>query len=126
MIKKTLFLVLAYLMSFIAVQGQYRFESYALHQVNLVDVNQGKVIENQTIVIHQDLIVGIYDADTFQEDDTIQLLNFKGHFVSPGLIDAHVHLGTDPSGEKFVLPICTIFKIEDGLITEDFTYYDNF
>jgi len=37
-----------------------------------------------------------------------------------------ISTGTDPSGEAFVLPICTIFKIENGLITEDFTYYDNF
>ena len=37
-----------------------------------------------------------------------------------------ISTGTDPSGEKFILPICTIFKIEDGLITSDFTYYDNF
>jgi ketosteroid isomerase-like protein len=34
--------------------------------------------------------------------------------------------GTNPDGTKFRLPICTIFTIENGLITHDFTYYDNF
>jgi ketosteroid isomerase-like protein len=34
--------------------------------------------------------------------------------------------GTDPDGSKFELPICTIFTIENGVITKDFTYYDNF
>ncbi|MFM2386794.1 MAG: hypothetical protein RL660_1551 [Bacteroidota bacterium] len=34
--------------------------------------------------------------------------------------------GTRPDGAKFQLPICTIFTIENGLITQDFTYYDNF
>jgi ketosteroid isomerase-like protein len=34
--------------------------------------------------------------------------------------------GTNPDGTKFRLPICTIFTIENGLITQDFTYYDNF
>lgn len=33
--------------------------------------------------------------------------------------------GTAPDGSKFRLPICTIFTIENGLITKDFTYYDN-
>jgi ketosteroid isomerase-like protein len=33
--------------------------------------------------------------------------------------------GTAPDGSKFQLPICTIFTIENGLITKDFTYYDN-
>lgn len=32
--------------------------------------------------------------------------------------------GTAPDGNKWTLPICTIFTIEDGLITKDFTYYD--
>jgi len=34
--------------------------------------------------------------------------------------------GTASDKSKFELPICTIFTIEDGLITKDYTYYDNF
>jgi SnoaL-like domain len=34
--------------------------------------------------------------------------------------------GTGPDKVKFELPICTIFTIENGLITKDFTYFDNF
>ncbi|MBK6825707.1 MAG: nuclear transport factor 2 family protein [Chitinophagaceae bacterium] len=34
--------------------------------------------------------------------------------------------GTPSGGKGFVLPICTVFTIENGLITKDFTYYDNF
>lgn len=37
-----------------------------------------------------------------------------------------VSSGTAPDGSKFELPICTIFTIEDGQITKDYTYYDNF
>jgi ketosteroid isomerase-like protein len=37
-----------------------------------------------------------------------------------------VSTGTAPNGEKFELPICTIFTIENGKITKDYTYYDNF
>jgi ketosteroid isomerase-like protein len=37
-----------------------------------------------------------------------------------------VSRGTAPDQTKFELPICTIFTIENGLITKDFTYYDNF
>jgi ketosteroid isomerase-like protein len=35
-----------------------------------------------------------------------------------------VSSGTAPNGDKWTLPICTIFTIEEGLITKDFTYYD--
>ncbi len=37
-----------------------------------------------------------------------------------------ISTGTAPDGSKFKLPICTIFTIENGIITKDFTYYDNF
>lgn len=34
--------------------------------------------------------------------------------------------GTAEDGTTFELPICTVFTIENGKITKDFTYYDNF
>ena len=34
--------------------------------------------------------------------------------------------GIAPDSSAFELPICTIFTIEKGLITKDFTYFDNF
>jgi ketosteroid isomerase-like protein len=37
-----------------------------------------------------------------------------------------VSSGTAADNSKFELPICTIFTIENGLITRDFTYFDNF
>ncbi|MEL7121842.1 MAG: nuclear transport factor 2 family protein [Bacteroidota bacterium] len=37
-----------------------------------------------------------------------------------------VSTGTAPDGSTFKLPICTIFTIENGKVTKDFTYYDNF
>lgn len=33
--------------------------------------------------------------------------------------------GTNPDKTKFELPICTIFTIEKGKITKDYTYFDN-
>jgi len=42
------------------------------------------------------------------------------------IIVEFVSSGTAPDNSRFELPICTIFTIENGLITRDFTYYDNF
>lgn len=42
------------------------------------------------------------------------------------IIVEFVSSGTAPDNSKFELPICTIFTIENGKITKDFTYYDNF
>jgi ketosteroid isomerase-like protein len=42
------------------------------------------------------------------------------------IIVEFISMGTAPDQSTFRLPICTVFTIEDGLITQDFTYYDNF
>jgi ketosteroid isomerase-like protein len=42
------------------------------------------------------------------------------------IIVEFVSTGTAPDSSTFELPICTIFTIENGLITKDFTYFDNF
>ena len=41
------------------------------------------------------------------------------------IIVEFISSGTTPDNSKFELPICTIFKIEQGKIAQDFTYYDN-
>ena len=42
------------------------------------------------------------------------------------IIVEFVSTGTAPDQSKFELPISTIFTIENGKITKDYTYYDNF
>lgn len=46
--------------------------------------------------------------------------------VKDGFTVEFISSGTAPDGKKFKLPICTIFKLEKGKITADYTYYDNF
>lgn len=48
------------------------------------------------------------------------------HSGDKNIIVEFISRGTAPDSSKFELAICTIFKIENGLITKDFTYYDNF
>ncbi|WP_433763380.1 nuclear transport factor 2 family protein [Flavobacterium ginsenosidimutans] len=42
------------------------------------------------------------------------------------IIVEFISTGTGIDKSKFTLQICTIFTIENGKITQDFTYYDNF
>jgi predicted SnoaL-like aldol condensation-catalyzing enzyme len=52
-------------------------------------------------------------------DEIVQIYP-SGNFVTVEFISS----GTGPDSVKWSLPICTIFTIEDGVITKDFTYYD--
>lgn len=76
---------------------QVKSTPYAIHNINLIDVIKGLTIENQTIIIDRGLIAEIMDSDTYRENDSMQTFNYEGYFIVPGLIDAHVHLGTNPS-----------------------------
>lgn len=42
------------------------------------------------------------------------------------MIVEFISSGTAPDNSKFELPICVIFTIENGVITKDFSYFDNF
>lgn len=42
------------------------------------------------------------------------------------IIVEFISTGTSADSSKFELPICTVFKIENGLITKDYSYFDNF
>ena len=42
------------------------------------------------------------------------------------IIVEFISTGTAPDNSKFELPICVIFTIENGKITKDFSYFDNF
>lgn len=42
------------------------------------------------------------------------------------IIVEFVSTGTAADNSKFELPVCTVFTIENGLITKDFSYFDNF
>jgi hypothetical protein len=53
-------------------------------------------------------------------DDMVQVYPSGENHV----IVEFVSSGTAPDGNKWKLPICTIFTIEDGLIARDSTYYD--
>ncbi len=55
-------------------------------------------------------------------DTVIQTYRSGDH----NMIVEFLSTGTAPDSSRFELPICTIFTIENGLISKDFTYYDNF
>ncbi|WP_296379551.1 amidohydrolase family protein [Winogradskyella sp.] len=80
--------------------AQFSFDNYAMHNLNVIDVNSKKILKDYSIVIHNDLIVNILPTKNFIENDSTHSINLKNTFVLPGLIDAHVHFATDPTEER--------------------------
>ena len=58
--------------------------------VNVVDVNTGKILKNKTIAIDNNRISAIYDKKTIGSTATI-VIDGNGKYLIPGLWDMHAH-----------------------------------
>ncbi|WP_444922384.1 amidohydrolase family protein [Microbulbifer sp. CnH-101-G] len=86
---------------YIATNGVVFAEESKLEQVllinaSIVDVKSLKVDENQSILIKGDKIKRISSTKKLSRMRGASVVDLKGKFVIPGLIDAHVHHATDP------------------------------
>ncbi len=75
-----------------------------------------KQTKQQTIAKYSQLQQAVPDI----KDSVVQVYHAGQHITVE-----FISTGTTPDGNRFTLPICTIFCIERGKITQDFTYYDN-
>jgi len=72
-----------------------------LRNCNIVDVINGKIINNGTIMVRNGSIDLILDQKPFHSYGATEI-DIKGQYVLPGLIDAHCHT-TMPSSAQFKL-----------------------
>ena len=63
-----------------------------ISNVNVIDVVEGKMINNQDVVITGDQIIDILSHDE-QKYRAEELINGEGKYLIPGLLDMHVHTG---------------------------------
>lgn len=75
-----------------------------------------KQTKQQTIAKYSQLQQAFPDI----KDSVVQVYQAGQHITVE-----FISTGSAPDGNRFTLPICTIFCIERGKITQDFTYYDN-
>lgn len=68
-----------------------------LTDASVIDANHPVAALHQTIVIKDGRIIAIQPA-TKAFPEAAVVINLKGKYVLPGLIDSHVHMATDPDG----------------------------
>lgn len=84
------------------------------------DPSLGQGIVKQTRAQIVQKYKGLEEMSHDVRDDLLQVYPSGDRHV----IVEFVSSGTAPDGTRWTLPICTIFTIENGKITKDFTYYD--
>jgi len=80
--------------------AQFSFNNYALHNLNVIDVNSKQILNDYSIIISYDKMIDILPTKNYIENDSTHSIILKNKFVIPGLIDAHVHFATDPTEER--------------------------
>lgn len=69
-----------------------------LDHASLFDAATGKMQGDRTLVVEKERIAAVYPSGSQALPKEALVIDCSGRFVIPGLIDAHVHLATDPSG----------------------------
>ncbi|KAH6660955.1 hypothetical protein BKA67DRAFT_549737 [Truncatella angustata] len=68
-------------------------KAYLLHNANVVDVAQGSIRESATVRIQDGKITSINPASNkLPSPSGFDVIDCTGQYLSPGLIDSHVHL----------------------------------
>lgn len=76
-------------LQYLKIDGKFSENSYLIKNVNLVPMTTDTVFENRTLKIVEGVIEDL-DADPTVED--FPVIDAKGRFFIPGLIDMHVHV----------------------------------
>lgn len=66
--------------------------SFVLKNINIVDVENQKIIPSKTIVVKNGKINSITNNELLLKPSKLSIIDGKGGFVTPGLIDMHVHM----------------------------------
>jgi len=67
------------------------FAQTYITNVTIADVEKQKLIPNQTVVITNDLISNIQPSNKIKIPANANVIDGKGKFLFPGLVDAHIH-----------------------------------
>ena len=88
----TLFVVIAgYLLLFVKAGAS---DSLVITNINIVDVRQGVILQDSSLVIRDGVIKSIRKSNKRGTDENT--IDGNGAYVIPGLIDMHVHLASRP------------------------------
>ena len=64
----------------------------AFEHVNVVPMDSERVIEDQTVIVREGLIETIRDSAEIQVPEGALIVDGRGKYLMPGLVDMHVHI----------------------------------
>lgn len=87
--KNILFVLILILFSFTAIRTQ----TVAFTNVNVIPMDKERVLQNQTVLVRDGIIIEVGKKVKIPKD--AQIIDGKGKYLIPGLVDMHTHLLSD-------------------------------
>ncbi|MBS1655101.1 MAG: amidohydrolase family protein [Bacteroidetes bacterium] len=91
-------LILFLLSAWHLASAQVSFDKYALTNVSIIDANNTTPRTGQTVLVAKGYIIDIFNDESKPIPDSFTIIKLDKKYLLPGLVDAHVHFATDPSG----------------------------
>ena len=64
----------------------------AFVDVNVIPMDEERVLENQTVIVHDGVIEKIGNSSEVDVPDSALVIDGHGKYLMPGLVDMHVHI----------------------------------
>ncbi|WP_448563728.1 amidohydrolase family protein [Thalassotalea ganghwensis] len=74
------------------VSAARRSNSFVIHNVNIVDVEHQQIRRNKSVYVKSGIIEAIFDQSTLSLPDNLKSYSGNSGYLTPGLIDMHVHI----------------------------------
>jgi len=81
----------------------------ALTHVNVIDVQTGSVLPDQTILIDGNEIAAIFPSSEHRAAK--RTVDYRGRYAIPGLWDMHTHTSSDEISRKIILPLTISYGV---------------
>ena len=108
-------LLLVFVITHLMASNTFAQEVTAYKGATLVDASRDKPIENAVIIVRDGRIEAAGSSSEVSMPDNAQVVDIKGHWVVPGLVDSHMHFSQ--SGSLYTRP--------DGLDLRTVRPYEN-
>ncbi|WMN07191.1 amidohydrolase family protein [Marivirga arenosa] len=72
-----------------------------LHCGKLIDVEKGKILEEMTVIVEGQKIVGL-EKGYKNAEDGVEVIDLKSKTVMPGLFDMHVHIESETAKDGYI------------------------
>lgn len=82
-----------------------------IHNVNIIDVINGKLIPNKNLIIKDSIIHSLTDEFTVTDFNDAQLIDGTGKYIMPGLWDMHFHMCWEETNDSLLFNLLLSYGI---------------